>query len=165
MVANHQGVRDQGGVTRRVRLRAGGRRPTQIFHKVPFSERGHLAARHRDFFPTTAVGHSVTSRHVCCRVQFFRCRLGATTPPLPQLAARSVSAAARSLAAITAAARRWACYRPKSLNRGRERTTGRDTASPLYTIVRTMPLSPSSTFTVARSDECSGPAHYDNVLT
>jgi hypothetical protein len=105
MVANHQGVRDQGGVTRRVRLRAGGRRPTQIFHKVPFSERGHLAARHRDFFPTTAVGHSVTSRHVCCRVQFFRCRLGATTPPLPQLAARSVSAAARSLAAITAAAR------------------------------------------------------------
>jgi hypothetical protein len=63
------------------------------------------------------------------------------------------------------AARRWACYRPKSLNRGTERTTGRDTASPLYTIVRTMSLSPSSTFTVARSDECSGPAHYDNVLT
>jgi len=46
--------------------------------------------------------------------------IAATTPPLRQWADRSVSATAGGRAAITAAARWWACYRPKSLAAGKK---------------------------------------------
>jgi hypothetical protein len=47
------------------------------------------------------------------RPVFSDADIAATTPPLGQLADRSVSAAAGGLAAVAAKARWWACYRAK----------------------------------------------------